>query len=326
MSLPLLAPILSRRTLGRWLLGLALLTALIWWVQRVVGWKELLIPWRDLPLGRLALLLALTATSYVLRAVRIYDYSRRLLRGAFPATLRLSLLHNALNNFLPMRLGELAYPLLMKRYFGQGYTASSVTLLWIRILDFHFLGVPALVFLYFARGDSGWLLLIPPWLALVPAMYWGHGLLQRRLACRPGRLASLIGRVLGHVPDSAWQFARIWLWTALSWVCKLLAYTMVVVHFASLDLGRAVLGTLGAEISSILPVNGVAGAGTYELAMSAVLLPLGVDLSTSLKAAVNLHLYLLGSSLLLALWALLLPRPTQGAAPAQRAGAPPSGT
>jgi uncharacterized membrane protein YbhN (UPF0104 family) len=309
MSSPIQESILGRSTLGRWLLGLALLLGLVAWVQRAVGWAELLAPWRTLAAGQLMLLLALTALSYFLRAVRIYDYSRHLLQGAFPATLRLSLLHNALNNFLPMRLGELAYPILMKRYFGQGYTASSVTLLWIRLLDLHFLGLPALLFLYVRQGAIGWLVLIPPWMALIPALYWGHNRLHRRVLGYDGRWAVFINKVLGHVPNSAIQFFRIWIWTALSWICKLMAFTAVVLHFADIDLGRAVLGTLGAELSSVLPVNGVAGAGTYELAMSAVLLPLGLEVATVLKAAVNLHLYLLGSSLLLALWGLLLPRP-----------------
>ena len=132
--------------------------------------------------------------------------------------------------------------------------------------------------------------------------------MRRRVMMRPGRWAQRLGEVLGHVPDSAGQFFRLWGWTALSWTCKLLAYPAVVLHFSDIDLGRAVLGTLGAELSSVLPVHGVAGAGTYELAMSAVLLPLGLDVATILKAAVNLHLYLLGASLLLALGALLLPR------------------
>jgi uncharacterized membrane protein YbhN (UPF0104 family) len=304
-----LRSLFTRRTLGRWLLGLALLAGLVAWVQSSVGWGELLAPWQDLPAAKLALLLLLIAASYALRAVRIYDYHRRLLQGAFPATLRLTLLHNSLNNFLPMRLGELAFPILMKRYFRQGYTASSVTLLWLRLLDLHLLGLLALVFWFWTSGQTLWLLLTLPWMALVPGLYWGHGLLQRRLVPREGRLARLAGQVLGHVPDSAGQFFRIWIWTALSWGCKFMAYTAVVLHFSAIDLGRAVLGTVGAELSSVLPVHGVAGAGTYELAMSAVLLPLGLDVASVLKAAVNLHLYLLGASLLLALWALLLPRP-----------------
>jgi uncharacterized membrane protein YbhN (UPF0104 family) len=114
---------------------------------------------------------------------------------------------------------------------------------------------------------------------------------------------------LGHVPDSGWGFARIWLWTVLSWIFKFTAFTTVVLHFADIGLWRAVFGTIGAELSSVLPINGVAGAGSYELAMAAALLPLGLDMSTVLKAAVNLHLYLLGANLLLGLGALLLPKP-----------------
>ena len=308
-----LGAILSPRAWLRWLIGLLLLAALIVWVQREVGWSQLLAPWLDLPLGKLLLLLLLTAASYLLRAVRIYDYSYRLLQGAFPATLRLTLLHNALNNFLPMRLGELAFPILMKRYFRQGYLASGVTLLWIRALDLHLLGLVALIFWFWTSGESWWAWLTLPWMTLVPGLYFGHGLARRWVVGRQGRLLGLVAKVLDQVPDSAGQFLRIWIWTALSWGCKILAYTAVVLHFSPLDLGRAVLGTVGAELSSVLPVHGVAGAGTYELAMSAVLLPLGIDLANILKAAVNLHLYLLGASLLLGGCALLLPRPPPAA-------------
>lgn len=309
MLSPILEKIVNRNTLIKWLLGLALLIGLILWVQYKVGWSHLLAPWQDLSLTDLIGLLAITAMSYIVRAIRIYDYSYQLLRGSFLATLRLTLLHNALNNFLPMRLGELAYPILMKRYFDQSYIASSVTLIWIRVLDLHFLGLPILIFFYILYHNQIWLWFIPPWLMLVPAMYWGHNLLYQKTINNAGKFATLANKILGHVPDNAWQFSRIWLWTAITWSCKLIAFTLIVLHFSNLDLGRAVLGTLGAELSSVLPIHGIAGAGTYELAMSAVLLPLGIDVDTILKAAVNLHLYLLGTSLLLAICGLLLPAP-----------------
>lgn len=302
------ALLFNRRTLGRWLFGLALLAALLAWVHYSVGWGRLLEPWLAFPPGLLGVLLSLTAISYLLRAVRVYDYSHHLLKGAFPATLRLSVLHNSLNNFLPMRLGELAYPVLMKRYFGQDYTASGVSLLWIRVLDLHFLLFLGLLVLSQSPNHAAWAWLALPWLLLVPVMYGGHGWLQRRLHGRRGRLADLSNKLLGHVPDSAWRFARIWLWTALSWCFKFIAFTSVVLYFADIGLWRAVIGTLGAELSSVLPIHGVAGSGSYELAMAAALLPLGLDMATILTAAVNLHLYLLGANLLLALGALLLPK------------------
>jgi uncharacterized membrane protein YbhN (UPF0104 family) len=307
--MPILDQIFNRRTLGRWILGVALLGGLIIWVDRTVGWPELLSPWREFPPAELGLLLLLTTLSYLIRAVRVYDYSYGLLRGAFAATLRLSVLHNTLNNFLPMRLGELAYPILMKRYFGQDYRASGATLIWIRGLDLHFLGLVALGFLLFYeyRVPALGLGAVLGWILILPGLYWGHGQLRQRIAHRGGRLARLLLAFLSHMPDSPGRFLRIWLWTVLSWTLKLLAFTAVVLHFVDIPFWRALLGTLGAELSSVLPVHGVAGSGSYELAMAAVLIPLGLDMNTVLKAAVNLHLYLLGANLLLGLGALLLP-------------------
>lgn len=303
-----LDPILNSRTLSRWILGLLLLAGLIVWVQLAVGWPRLLAPWLSFPPDTLILLFSLTALSYLFRAIRIYDYSLELLRGRFPATLRLSIIHNTLNNFLPMRLGELAYPLLMRRYFGQSLTAGGVSLLWIRLLDLHFLGLIGLGFLYLANEHPVWLWIMPLWLGLLPALYWGHGLLVRHIQGQGGKFARQMRKVLGHVPDQGRRFLRIWLWTALSWVFKFIAYTAVVLYFVDIPQWQAVFGVIGAELSSVLPIHGVAGSGSYELAMAAVLIPLGLDMQTVLQAAVNLHLYLLGANLLLALGALLLPK------------------
>jgi uncharacterized membrane protein YbhN (UPF0104 family) len=148
---------------------------------------------------------------------------------------------------------------------------------------------------------------------LIPLLYWAHGHALAWLQERSGRLPGLARKILRHVPDSGWKFARIWLWTALSWSLKLLAYSAVVLHFTELDHWQALFGAIGAELSSVLPVHGVAGSGSYELAMAAALLPLGIDMTTVLKGAVNLHLYLLGVTLLLGLAALLLPKPKAAA-------------
>jgi glycosyltransferase 2 family protein len=65
---------------------------------------------------------------------------------------------------------------------------------------------------------------------------------------------------------------------------------------------------MGTELSSVLPFHGIAGSGSYELAAVAALVPLGVDPKLALAGAVNLHLFLLGSTLLLGALAFLLPR------------------
>jgi glycosyltransferase 2 family protein len=68
------------------------------------------------------------------------------------------------------------------------------------------------------------------------------------------------------------------------------------------------VGVMGAELSSILPFHGIAGSGSYELAAVGALVPAGVDAAAALAGAVNLHLFLLGVTLLLGALAFLLPR------------------
>jgi uncharacterized membrane protein YbhN (UPF0104 family) len=68
-------------------------------------------------------------------------------------------------------------------------------------------------------------------------------------------------------------------------------------------------GVMGAELSSILPIHGIAGSGSYEFAAVAALVPLGVNAKLALAGAVNLHLFLLGATVLLGALAFLLPKP-----------------
>ena len=161
-----------RYPLLRWLIALLLPVLLVAWVSWAVGWKPLLSAWTSMPADTLALAVALVALSYLARALRVYDYFIEETRGRFPATLRLSLLHNTANNLLPMRAGEMAFPLLMKRYFGQSLARSGLSLFWIRLLDLHLVGLVALIALYLDRRTTLYLLLPAAWIAGLALAIW----------------------------------------------------------------------------------------------------------------------------------------------------------
>ncbi len=287
-----------------WLLGGLLLIALVLAVALTVGWGPLLAPWRELGLTELLGLLALSALSYGFRAVRVFDYFRPAFAGRFPTVLRLSILHNVANNLLPMRAGEMVFPWLMGRYFGQGFGNALASLIWIRLLDMHFLGLIACLILYLRQPWIGWPLAGLLWLLLLPLMARVGRLAPTGSSRMPARLASTLARA---APVSRRLIARLYLWTALSWTAKFIAFALLLQHFLPLDLWRLLIGVLGAELSSILPFHGIAGGGTYELAAVAALVPFGVSPEAALVGAVNLHLFLLGVTLLLGLLALLLP-------------------
>ena len=310
----------ERPRLGRvrdWVIGSLLLGGLILAVELTLGWSKLLAPWRTLAPSVLAALILLSALSYALRAVRVYDWlclgtPASGCAGCFPQVLRLSVLHNTANNLLPMRVGELVFPWLMGRYFGHGFFPATAALLWIRLLDLHFLGLIGLGIAWLRQPSWVWPAAAVLWLAALGLLGAVGGLDTGWAQGQGGRLRRAAGKALrllaSAAPGSQLRVARVYLWTALTWVTKFLAFATLLRHFLPVDLWRALVGVMGAELSSVLPFHGIAGSGSYELAAVAALVPAGVDPKAALAGAVNLHLFVLGVTLLLGALAFLLPK------------------
>lgn len=290
-----------------WSLGIAALAALILLVHHTVGWGPLLSPWATLPAHTLILAFGLTALSYALRGLRAYDYFGALVHGRFLDMLRLSVIHNMANNLLPMRAGEAVFPWLMKSWFGHGFIAAGASLIWIRLMDVHVMGLAGMVVLWL-REPHWWVALlvlgwvIAPIAAAVGLLRWSAW-----QQSRPGLLARVIGVVSRAAPPGSRVSARLYLWTLLSWAAKLFAFGLLLGHFLPIERWQLLIGVIGAELASILPIHGVAGSGSYELVTVGALVPFGVEPAAALAGALNLHLFLLGSTLVLGLLAWLLP-------------------
>mgnify|MGYP000916670428 CR=1 FL=1 len=301
---------MSIRTLLSYLLVL-LLAAIIEWA---FGWARLLAPWATISLSGLALAIGLMLTSYVLRAWRVADHFE--IRGSFGAVLSLNLQHNLWNNLLPMRAGELSFPLLMRQNFGTDPAYALAGLFWIRLVDAQVLAALALgSLLWLAKIEALALALVL--LALVaPFVLWS---LRGRLALWTeenselsgkvwsSRAGSLLRKVLNGLPRDAAHFARGVGLTWVNWLVKLAALAWVLRQFAPMAWPSASLSVLGGEVTSILPIHAPGGFGTYETGMLAVLLPQGLALATATAAAINTHLFLLGTSLAFGLAAMLFP-------------------
>lgn len=281
-------------------LGSALLLGVVASVQWAIGWPQLLAPWRTLAPSTLVLAVSLALLSHAARAVRVYDYFFPTTRGGFAACLRLTLLHNLFNNLLPMRAGEVSFPVLMSRYFAMPLPCSLAALLWFRLMDLHALAAVALI----AVGDhwlDGWQvgLLTLIWLSLPWCLFrcspavvlTGFG---RRL---PSRWQDRLAQARSGLPQTSAAFWRAWFWTLCNWLVKLAVFAWILQWFAPIPAAAAWLGAIGGDLTSVLPVHGLAGAGTYEAGVVAALLPFGVPATAALAAAVNLHLFMLGLSL-----------------------------
>jgi len=296
---------LTPRLAVAWILGVGLLLGLVYLIHASVGWGALLTPWREVPLGSLGVAVFLVLLSYAVRTVRIHQYFSPDTSGEYLRSFRLILLHNLFNNLLPMRSGEASFPLLMKREFQVPYTRSVPGLFYLRLLDLHFLLL--LGALVFTPGRGLWIWTLPIFLAPLPILGFRlQGWLQNRV--RSGGRNPLGGVTwLEGLPQTPALVLRTWLWTAVNWSVKLLVFAWILQTFVPLGYPSALLGSITGELSSVLPIHGLAGAGTYEAGILAGLLPMGVEMETALAGAVNLHLFVLGTSILSGALALLIP-------------------
>ena len=174
----------GRSILG-WVIGVTLLLALVALTHFSVGWETLLAPWREIRPALLGGALCLVLGSYAVRTIRIHDYFHPATSGRFLRTFRLVLVHNLLNNLLPMRSGEASFPILMAREFRVPFSRSIPALLYLRVLDLHFVLFLGLVVLSWERAAPAWLLA----LLLAPIPSWGSPPLRRssgRLGSGPG--------------------------------------------------------------------------------------------------------------------------------------------
>ena len=290
----------------RWFIATTLFLALAIGVELTIGWRSILEDWQTLSITNLLFLTLLTFISYLLRAERVFNYfaSESHSRVSY---IKISFLHNALNNFLPMRLGEAAFPLLMKREFSESMLTTSAGLLVIRLMDLHVLLLLASFALFSVTPLLGGIACTA--LILLPLLMRVGG--ESLIRLFPEKIRNLLNKVEHLWPKDYRLLGKTYLMTLLIWIVKLVALILILMSFLNIDFFNGALAVILADISGVLPIHGLAGSGTYEAAMLAALYPMGFETIEAVKAAINVHIYLLGASLLSVPIALLLPSPSR---------------
>ncbi|MBS0544031.1 MAG: flippase-like domain-containing protein [Proteobacteria bacterium] len=299
------------------LLAVALSIALLAWLASNGHWRALAESFVHLPASVLALAGLGFAASYVLRALRVFDEFRSDARGHFAACLRIVLIHNAMVNVVPFRGGEAAFPLLLRQTFGTPVARAVASLFWFRLQDALVVGIvaaavwPGVPLALRAAGALGLILFA---LALPRWARARHDWAER------GALAAKLGKLRDAFADSTRHARFGWLWTVANWSVKLAAQSLLLAAVLGASLGTGAAGALGAELAAILPIQGVAGFGTYEAGAAAALLPSGIGFEEGLRAALALHLFVIGCALAAGALAALLIAAPRAATPS---GSPP---
>ncbi|GAB2881940.1 lysylphosphatidylglycerol synthase transmembrane domain-containing protein [Uliginosibacterium flavum] len=276
-------------------LGLAITLGLLAWVLHGARWQDVGASLAHVSALDLGLAIAAFAASYLLRAARVHDEFREETGARFAAILRLTLLHNASINILPFRSGEATFPILLNRWFGVPSTRAVVALLWLRIQDaFVVLALAAFVWpdLHPALR-AAWIGAVVLAAGAIPVWAARHP----ELEARAGKFSSAVHRIRAALAESTRHHGRGWLWTIANWSLKLAAQAWLLGALLQDSIWTGLSGALGVELAAILPIQGVAGFGTYEAGGAALLAPHGITFTSGLNAALTLHLFVIASAL-----------------------------
>lgn len=292
------------RRLLPWFIVLLYLTA----IELLVGWSAVFAAWRSVGFGTAALGLALMLVSYWARISRNYGYFRPNTAGQYADVARVTVIHNMLNQLLPMRSGELSFPLYMKREFDVDYARSGTGLIWFRLLDLHTLLSFGLLMVLASRQTA--LLQWAIWvlLTLAPIVFFLSRERLRRVlreGLSEGRLKSLLRNAAAGLPVGKAMFTASWGWTVLNWTAKFIALMGLLYQFVPASLDALALGVISGELTSVLPIHAPGGVGSYEAGVAAGLSLFTIDHEQLVTAAVNIHLFILSLASLLGLVGLL---------------------
>lgn len=278
-----------KKRLGSIVVSLVISVALIAVLLRGETLGELL---GLLPQLRWEYVVAAVLVGPVVQYLRAWRFQRLLFAKTIvpePAMFRIAVYLNFFNYILPFRIGELSFPMLMKREYNEGFANSIGILLLVRIGDL--IAVVGLAGTALALAGNELIQVIGAAFAV------GALVALMLLLVLPLPIATAGGRWLGprferfltgllavsrQNDRSAFVMLTVALW----------AIQFVACYFCLLAVGegftyiQGVIGGAAAILSFSLPINGFAGIGPAQAAWAYALNFLGVEFSQAVASSI----------------------------------------
>lgn len=289
------------------LLNIILIVIFIAIIEYWLGWQKLLSPWHAINFLNIVWAIILIILTYIVRSARLYFYFIDYTRDKFILCLKLIIQHNFANNFMPMRTGEVTFPLLLKQFFNISLMRATGTLFWFRILDLYIIGLLSL-FLYFVLFQNAFsiimlLFALPiPWLIIFAVNKFKNHFNQQSA----NKIQQILHKIAQGLPNSRADFWQAYLWTIINWGFKIAILAWFLSFFGQASFMARWLGAVGGDMTSILPIHNVAGIGSYEAGVVFVLALFEIDMEVAMVMAVNVHLLLLSATVISGIISLFL--------------------
>ncbi|MGC9006843.1 MAG: lysylphosphatidylglycerol synthase transmembrane domain-containing protein [Sulfurihydrogenibium sp.] len=261
----------------------ALVTVLFFYFfQRIVGFDKVLKFFSLLTLNQILAAFVLYLISYVARTVR-WQYTLSI--KDFYKLFKLTVYNTFFNIILPFRTGEVSFFYMLKKE-NIHIVESTMSFIITRFFDgisllglflwayltykgFYILGILAFIFLPFSFL---FLLIVFRFIKHEKVKEYYKGMVNFR------------------------NIVMVYALSILTWLFKFSAFYIILPKETKITLLESVMASSLADLTTVLPIHGLAGIGTYETGYISILIFLNVPKEVAFLSAFLVHMFIIVSS------------------------------
>lgn len=276
---------IDKKKLFQLSVSLLITSGFVYFFDKFIGFDKLLVLFKSITLDQFLLALLLYLGSYVVRTVR---WSLSLDLKDFKKLFRITVFNTFFNIILPFRVGELSFFYMLKK---EGISLGQTTLSFITTRVFDGIGMVGMFALfYFVYLDIPLLGVLA--FVLSPFIFFPVALLIKKI--KHTEVINYYHRLKFR------NLAGIYALTVITLFFKFLAFFTIIPPSLGISLSSSFLAFSVADLTTVLPIHGIAGIGTYESGFGGFLILLGADRELSFLSATIVHLFIIFSSSLFA--------------------------
>ena len=259
--------------------SVAISLGFIYLFYKVIGFNTFLRFLTEISPVNLILASGLYVFSYITRAFRL---KITLNIKNFKKLFKITSFNTVFNIFLPFRTGEVSFFYMLKKE-NVPFSESAVSFLTVRMFDAISLFTLFAISYLILKGYFLYSILL---FFLMPfSFYLFKGIIS---VIKIEKLKSFSKETL-HLKN----LIVLYTLSILTFVSKFTGFFFVLPENLKLSFQQAFFASAAGDLTTVLPIHGIAGIGTYEGGFAGVLIFLGVDRDTSILASVFVHVFIL---------------------------------
>jgi len=252
----------------------------------VVGFDKIAQFFTELSIGSIAIAYFFYVLSYLTRA---YRWKLTLSIKDFKKLFKITSFNTVFNIFLPFRTGELSFFYMLKK---ENVDMGETTLSFFTVRIFDAIALFSVFFISYLIYKDMWYLAIPVFF-LMPFSFYIFKFL----------ISFIKHEKIKKFHENVLSLKNLWVLYGLSFITfvfKFIGFYFILPPSVQLSFKEAFVAAAAGDLTTVLPVNGIAGLGTYEAGYAGILILMGVDKENALVASLFVHIFILIGSATLA--------------------------